>query len=303
LETVTAARTLADGSGGKVTALFVGNTDLSDDMLAYGADNVLHAAYPELDNYTSDGYKTALLAAVKETGAELVMMAATALGRDLGAVAAARLEAAYLPDCTAIEVHDNELAAQRPVYGGRCLMNLATAGRPAVVTIRPKAYTAVARRMPGAGVTKLNLNLTGVIRAANVETRVEAGGKMDVTEADVIVSGGRGMKEAANFTLLEELAETLGGTVGATRAVVDADWRPHSEQVGQTGKVVSPSLYIAVGISGAVQHLAGMRTSKVIVAVNKDKDAPIFKIADYGIVGDSLEVVPALNSAIKALNR
>jgi electron transfer flavoprotein alpha subunit len=178
-------------------------------------------------------------------------------------------------------------------------MTFAATGLPVVLSLRPKAFTATPREGMTAQVTSLRIDLAGKILSTLKETRAESGGKLDVTEADAVVAGGRGMKANENFKLIEDLAATLRGAVGASRAVVDAGWRPHSEQVGQTGKVVSPTLYIAAGISGAIQHLAGMRSSKVIVAINKDPEAPIFKSADYGIIGDAMEVLPALNEAIK----
>jgi electron transfer flavoprotein alpha subunit len=177
-------------------------------------------------------------------------------------------------------------------------MTVAVDGR-AVIGIRSKAFPAMETGSMQPDSRSLSVSFEGKIKSRFVEMVAEQGGKLDVTEADVIVSGGRGLKEASNFILVEELVSVLKGAVGASRAVVDLDWRPHSEQVGQTGKVVSPTLYIAVGISGAIQHLAGMRTSKVIVAINKDREAPIFKLADYGIVGDALEVLPVLTAAIR----
>lgn len=302
LECLSIARKLADTAGGKVTAVIPGTADLALDVAPYGANQIFTASNPALDNYTPDGYRALLATAIAHTKPHIVMMAATTQGRDVGAIAAIDLSAAYLPDCIAVEVKEGELFATRPVYGGRCLMNLATAEWPAVVTTRPKAFSSVYRDSNAAEIVPLDVAIPA-IKAENIETRSESGGKMDVTEADVIVGGGRGMKGAEQFGMLEQLADALGGTVGVTRAVVDAGWRPHSEQVGQTGKVVAPTLYIAAGISGAIQHLAGMRTSKVIVAINKDKDAPIFKIADYGIVGDVAEVIPALTTAVKALPR
>lgn len=297
-ETVTIARKLADVAGGKVTALLIGSADGSK-VEQYGADSILTVNHPELGGYSSEGYREALIAAKEQSGAELIIIAATALGRDLGPTVAAHLDAAFLPDCTAVKIEEGQLSVARPVYAGRCIMNLTATGWPAVVTIRPKAITPVVRDGHTAEKGELTVELGGKIRAKLVETRVSGGEKLDVTEADVIVSGGRGLKAEEHFHLVEELAESLGAAVGATRAIVDAGWRPHSEQIGQTGKVVAPTLYFAVGISGAIQHLAGMRTSKTIVAINKDPDAPIFKAADYGIIGDVFDVLPTLTAAIK----
>ncbi len=304
LEAVSGARKLADLTGGKLNALLIGTSldAMAGEVEGYGVDRLLLAEHPDLENYSPEGHREALLAAVQESGAKLVVMSASALGRDLGPTVAARLDAAFLPDCISVEYVEGRLTVTRPVYAGRCIMTLAATAWPAVVTLRPKAFLAAPREVAAMERLPLSVSLDGKIRARMLEFLTEAGEKLDVTEADTVVSGGRGMKGAENFQLIEELAETLGGAVGASRAVVDAEWRPHSEQVGQTGKLVSPTLYIACGISGAIQHLAGMRSSKVIVAVNKDPEAPIFKTADYGIVGDAMEVLPALTKALKELN-
>jgi len=244
------------------------------------------------------GYREAVLAGVKEVNADLVIIAGTAMGRDLAPVVAARLDSTLLPEVTEIDFLNDKVQCVRPTYGGRCNMTITLDGK-AVIGIRSKAFPAAETGSKQAENRSITVDLEGKIKSRFVEIVAEQGEKLDVTEADVIVSGGRGLKEASNFTLVEELASVLKGAVGASRAVVDLDWRPHSEQVGQTGKVVSPTLYIAVGISGAIQHLAGMRTSKVIVAINKDREAPIFKSADYGIVGDAMEVLPVLTEALR----
>jgi len=299
-EALTVGRRLADATGGKLTALATG-IELSqhtDTIAQYGPDLILLTENKSLENYTPEGYREAVIIGVKESAAELVIMSGTAMGRDLAPIIAAKLDSSLLPDVTDISVVDNRLQAVRPVYGGRCQMTIAAEGN-AVVSLRPKAFPAQESESKQPECRLININLDGIIKSKFVELVAEQGEKLDVTEADVIVSGGRGLKGPENFELIEELAAVLKGSVGASRAVVDLNWRPHSEQVGQTGKVVSPTLYIAVGISGAIQHLAGMRTSKVIVAINKDPDAPIFKIADYGIVGDALKVVPELTRAIR----
>lgn len=301
LEALSLSRELADSSGGKCFALLIGSSveGLGGELRKYGIDKLIVAEHPELDGYSPEGYREAVLAAVAETGAEVVVLAATAMGRDLAPTVAARWDAALLPDCVVASYGDGKLSVTRSVYAGRCMMELTATSMPVVLSIRPKAFAVKERAENAVEISKVTVNLDGKIRAKLLETRVEASGKMDVAEADVIVAGGRGMKEAENFKLIEDLAKILGGAVGASRAVVDNEWRPHSEQVGQTGKVVSPTLYIAAGISGAIQHMAGMRTSKVIVAINKDPEAPIFKSADYGIVGDAMEVLPALINAVK----
>jgi len=305
LEALATAASLAAETGGSVVALLVGPNAaaLAPELGKYGVGKVFVADAPELAGYTPEGYREAVIAGMNQCGAEVVVLAATILGRDLAPVLAAKLKAALLPDCTAIKVEDGKLVVNRPVYAGRCLMTLAAQSFPAVVSVRPKAFPVKPGEALPVETVALTVNLAGVIRARLVEERSEAGGKLDVSEADVIVAGGRGLKGPENFGMIEELADLLHGAVGVSRPVVDSGWRPHGEQVGQTGKVVGPTLYIAAGISGAIQHLAGMRSSKVIVAINKDAEAPIFKAADYGIIGDALEVVPALIKAVRESGR
>lgn len=301
LEALTAGRKMKN-SDGQLAAVLVGeglNNTISQ-LEGFGLDRLFIADYPQLGTYTPDGYLAALLKAQEIFPCDLILMGASSLGRDLAPTLSARLSAPLLPDCVDVKVETDQVVVKRPVYGGRLFITLSTAHRPVVISLRPKAYLPEKDNGKLPEPERLELNLEGVVKSQCVEFREEAGGKLDVTEADVVVSGGRGLKGPENFSIVEELAAVLGGAVGASRAVVDAGWRPHSEQVGQTGKVVSPTLYIAVGISGAVQHLAGMRSSKVIVAINRDPDAPIFKVADYGIVGDALEIVPALTQALKA---
>lgn len=303
LEAVTYARKLADMIGGKLNALLVGSSldGLAEKIEKFGPDRLYLAENPDLEGYTPDGYREAVIAAMNETGAKCLVLSATVLGRDLAPIIAANLDAALLPDCTGVEYVEGCLTVTRPVYAGRCIMTFSATAWPVVLSLRPKAFLAKEREGIATERISLDVNLEGKIKARLLETKEEAGEKLDVSEADIVVAGGRGMKSEENFKVIEELADALGGAVGTSRATVDAGWRPHSEQVGQTGKVVNPTLYIAAGISGAIQHLAGMRTSKIIVAVNKDPDAPIFKSADYGIVGDALEVLPALTQAIKEI--
>ena len=300
-EAVSGARKLADLTGGKLTALMIGGAvrDLAGMIGKYGPDRILLVEHPDLEGYSPEGYREAILTAVAETQAKVVILTATAMGRDLAPMLSASLDAALLPDCTTLEYEEGRLIVTRPVYAGRLMMKLSAATLPVVLSLRPKAFLAVEREGQTSQVDKLAVSLEDKIRAHLLEMRAAGGDRPDVTEADIVVAGGRGMKAPENFKLIEDLADALGGAVGVSRAVVDTGWRPHSEQVGQTGKVVSPTLYIAAGISGAIQHLAGMRSSKVIVAINKDADAPIFKSADYGIVGDAMEVLPALLEAVK----
>ena len=232
-----------------------------------------------------EGCASAIAERAKSGGYGAVLFAATATGKDLAARVAAKLGVGVAMDVTELSVEGGTIVATRPVYAGKAMQKVRVLGKPAVISVRPSVFTPP----PGAQAS---------------QGKPESAGTLDVAEAQVIISGGRGLKEPANFKVLEELARAFGGraAVGASRAVVDAGWRAHADQVGQTGKTVSPSLYIAVGISGAIQHLAGMRTSKVIVAINKDKDAPIFKVADYGVVGDLFEIVPKLTEEIRKLH-
>ncbi|MBM3327344.1 MAG: electron transfer flavoprotein subunit alpha/FixB family protein [Calditrichaeota bacterium] len=305
LEALSAGRRLVDAAGGKLTALLLGSgiDGLTEIVRGCGADAIYLADHPDLALYSPEAYCETAATAMLKSNAQIFLLSATALGRDLAPLAAAKLDAGLLTDCTEAALENGQLVVKRPVYGGRLIMTLAAASLPVVVSLRPKIFPVVKCEVAEPTIEKLTLNLDGVIRARCVETKAEAGGKLDVTEADVVVSGGRGLRSPDNFHLIEELAAALRGAVGASRPVVDIGWRPHSEQVGQTGKVVSPTLYIAAGISGAIQHLAGMSSSKVIVAINKDPEAPIFKVADYGIVGDALEILPVLTQAVKALER
>ena len=298
LEVLTAARRLADSMSATVDALVLGATPLPDaDQLGlYGADRVLLATSVDFANYSPDGY-AATIAAEARTH-EAVIFAATATGKDLAPRAAARLGVGCATDVTEIAFEGGAIVARRPVYAGKALQKVALSARPAVLSLRPNTVPPVESRKAGA-VEHVNVpDYTARVQVTGIRAPAQA--VLDVAEAQIVVSGGRGLKAPANFKLLEELAAALGNAAGgASRAVVDAGWREHGAQVGQTGKTVSPSLYFAVGISGAIQHLAGMRTAKTIVAINKDKDAPIFKVADYGVVGDLFEVVPKLTQEIR----
>jgi electron transfer flavoprotein alpha subunit len=227
------------------------------------------------------------------------MFSATALGKDLAPRVAVKLEAGLAADCTALRIENGQLVATRPVYAGKALTDVVIQSPVKVFTLRPNVFTARASGSAAAPAQEMSPEFAEEDFATVVKEIRASSGKLDVAEADIIVTGGRGVKGPEHFSMIEQLAEALGGAVGASRAVVDAGWRPHEEQVGQTGKTVSPSLYIAVGVSGAIQHLAGMSSSKYIVAINKDKDAPIFQLATYGIVGDAFEIVPALTAEIR----
>jgi electron transfer flavoprotein alpha subunit len=231
---------------------------------------------------------------------DAVFFSGTAMGRDLAPRVAARLGVGAIADVVGLSLNGSSFSARRPVYSGKAFATVDTAGKsPQVISLRPNVFGAVQTGGSAEVVALDGLELS--IRAVVKELLDTGGGELDVAEADIIVSGGRGIKGPENFALIRELADALGAAVGASRAVVDAGWIEHKHQVGQTGKVVSPSLYVACGISGAIQHLAGMSSSKVIVAINKDPDAPIFKVADFGVVGDLFDVVPPMVEAIKQL--
>lgn len=255
---------------------------------------------PVLGAYTAEGYAMALASYAKETGANVVLAGATRLGRDFMPRVAVLLEAGIASDVTAINWDGEPLTVVRPIYGGKVLTEVSFSAYPAVVTTRPNTFGV---EEPGTTPGEFAEKQIGLspdqIRAKVIRVEEKAQGKVDLTEADIVVSGGHGMKAAENFELLENLAATIGGVVGATRSVVDAKWRDYEDQVGKSGKTVSPKLYIAMGISGAIHHIMGMGTSKVVLAVNKDANAPIFKYADYGIVGDLFEVAPAMTEAFR----
>ena len=304
-EVVTGCRRLADALGnGTVDALVVaaGPVRGTEALGGFGADKVITLTNPAFGSYAPEGYARAIVDRVKAGGYGAVVFAASATGKDLAPRVAARLGRPLAQDVTDLAVESGAVIAIRPVYAGKALLKIQVGGSPAVLSLRPNVFTPVHRPKPGTDETAAVEGAAG--RVVVKQIKAAPAGTLDVAEAPIVVSGGRGLKEPANFKVLEELAAAFGGraAVGASRAVVDAGWRPHADQVGQTGKTVSPTLYVAVGVSGAIQHLAGMRTSKVIVAINKDKDAPIFKVADYGIVGDLFEVVPRLTEEIKKLH-
>ena len=297
-EVVWAARQLADATGGTVDALVIGasGVDAAGAKLGeVGADRVLVAEDASFARYSPDGYAGTVAGVAKAGGYGAVLVAATAAGKDLAPRIAARLDAPLASDVTGVGTEGGKVTATRPVYAGKAVQQLRVDAPLAVVSLRPNAFT------PGSAAKAGAVSKAAAVAASRVtvrEVKAAEQGKLDVAEASVVVSGGRGLKGPEHFALIENLAKALGAAVGASRAVVDAGWRPHAEQVGQTGKTVSPQLYVAVGISGAIQHLAGMRTAKVIVAINKDKDAPIFQVADYGVVGDLFEILPRLTEEV-----
>jgi electron transfer flavoprotein alpha subunit len=300
-EVVTGARRMADGLNADVEALVLaaGVAKGSDLLGGFGADAVVTLTNAGFAMYAPEGYAQAVADRAKAGGYSVVVFSASATGKDLAPRVAAKLATGLAADVTDVSVEGGALVAVRPVYAGKALLKVKLTGKPAILSLRPNVFTPVQR--PKAGAAHSVAVEVAVGRVVVKENKAVEAGALDVAEAAIVISGGRGLKEPANFKILEDLAKAFGGraAVGASRAVVDAGWRPHADQVGQTGKTVSPTLYIAVGISGAIQHLAGMRTSKVIVAINKDKDAPIFKVADYGIVGDLFEIVPKLAEDIR----
>ena len=307
IEAVSEGKRLADKLGGELDAAVVGSgvQDIAASLGAYGATKVYVVDDPALKDYTPHGYTKALCRIVKETQPSILLMGCTSMGRDLGPKVAARLATGIAPDCTALEIDaDGRLLMTRPMFAGGAIVKVVCPdSTPQIATIRPNVFAAsTPDESQSAEVVKMDAEVSpDELRTLVREVIKSAGATVDLTEAQVIVSGGRGMGGPENFKILEELAEALGAAVGASRAAVDAGWRDHQFQVGQTGKTVSPVLYVACGISGAIQHLAGMKTSKVIVAVNKDPEAPIFKMADYGIVGDLFEVVPIMTEEAKKL--
>ena len=301
LQALSEGRRVADGLGSKLYALLSGSAvaDLAAGLASQGPDTVLVAQHEILGHYHPEAFASVLAAAVRKTGSAYVFLSATALGRDLAARAAAKLDAGLASDCIEVEISGGAVRVKRPVYSGRAMATARFATTPAFATLRPNAFPVVqiSGRNPAVETLSTEVDLSKV-RARTVEVKTGEGGETDISEASVVVAGGRAMKGPENFGLIRDLARALGGAVGASRAAVDAGWIGHQYQVGQTGKVVAPGLYIACGISGAIQHVAGMSTSKVIVAINKDPEAPIFKLADYGIVGDLYEVLPKLTEEV-----
>jgi electron transfer flavoprotein alpha subunit len=302
-EVVHTARTIADQTSGEVIALVIGDQvqAIASELGGYGATKILVVQQPKLGKYSSTAYAKVIAEAAKKEQADIILLPATAMGKDSAPRVAVKLDAGLASDCTALKVNDGNIIATRPVYAGKALTEIKINSAVKVFTLRPNVFPAGASTGAAATVEVMDIPLTeSDFTSLAIET-TQASGKVDVAETDIIVTGGRGMKGPENFKLIEDLAGVLNGAVGASRAVVDAGWRPHSEQVGQTGKTVSPSLYIAVAVSGSIQHIAGMSSSKYIVAINKDKDAPIFQIADYGIVADAFDIVPAITLEIKKL--
>jgi len=305
-EVVTAARVLADALGSEVHAVVLGASGTqaaAGELGRHGADKIFVGESGAFERYSPEGFTTVIVNFIKEHGCDAAVFPATALGKDLAPRVAARLGVDYLSDATALEASGGTISVTRPRYAGKVFGKTAVSAKPVVVSIRPNIFQPADNARAGE-VQSLNVDLGNADFGAVVkEIKAAASEKMDVSEAPIVISGGRGLQSPDNFKLLDDLAEAFGGkaAVGASRAVVDAGWRPHGDQVGQTGKTVAPTLYIAVGISGAIQHLAGMRTSRYIVAINKDPEAPIFKVADYGIVGDLFQILPRMTEEVKKM--
>ena len=304
LEAVTAARMLADNLGnGEVHALLIGPTGIAGKAAQigeYGADAVMVVEHPGLANYNPEVATATCAERIKAGGYRAAVFSTSAQGRDLAPRVAARLGVSVVTDVVSFAIEGDSVVVRHPMNIGKVVATIVMSATPAVIAMRPNVIAPAKNAKPGRVENAQPAVDPASTRVKVLETRQGSGGKLDLAEAPVVIAGGRGLKAAENFKLVEDLAAAFGNAaVGATRAVTDDGWRPHSDQIGQTGRLVSPELYVAVGISGAVQHLAGMRTSKTIVAVNKDKDAPIFKVADYGIVGDVFEVIPALTEAVR----
>jgi electron transfer flavoprotein alpha subunit len=305
-EVLSEGKRLADALGQPMVAVLMGGHGISAQAEAlgqWGAAKVYVGEDGQLGEYRVGPYARVVVDVARQVDAGIILMGASSTGKDLGPRVAARLGVGMLSDCVGFELKDGRLIGRRPLYAGKLYAQVACKVSPQVATARPNVF---AKGQPDPSLKAEVVRVTaqfeeGDLRVKQVELREEASGRPDLTEAEVIVAGGRGMKGPENYPMLETLADLLGGAVGASRAAVDAGWRSQSDQVGQTGKVVTPNLYIACGISGSIQHLAGMGTSKVIVAVNKDPDAPIFQKADYGVVDDLFKILPPFIEEVKRL--
>lgn len=317
-ELIGKGKDLAEALGTQVTAVLVGSgvKNLADELAEYGADKVIVVDDPELKEYRTEPYAHALSSVIEKYKPEIMLVGATAIGRDLGPRVSARIHTGLTADCTQLEIGDfpinpvpgketkhNQLLMTRPAFGGNTIATIACPDfRPQMATVRPGVMQ---KREKQAGVKasveEFNPGFTPDNKYVEILEIVKAvTDTVDIMDAKILVSGGRGVGSAENFKLLEDLAEAIGGTVSCSRAVVDAGWKPKDLQVGQTGKTVRPHVYFAIGISGAIQHIAGMEESDIIVAINKDETAPIFSVADYGVVGDLNKILPVLTEQIKA---
>lgn len=311
-EVISEAKLIADKLGSEFTVLTIGKIEDNDanELAKYGAKKIIIADLDKLNSnshideiiYSPRALAKLITEISKEQSSQVIILSATALGKDLTGRLGIKSDSAVFNDCIDIIIEDGKISASRPVFAGKSIADVSTDSDNIIISLRPNVFKPVITENSEIEIVHFDISsisFTSEDFNSVVKEIIISEAKLDVAEADKIVSGGRGLRGPENFNLIENLAVSLGAATGASRAVVDAGWRPHSEQVGQTGKTVSPSLYIACGISGAIQHLAGMSSSKCIVAINKDKDAPIFQIADYGIVGDVFEIVPELTEEIK----
>jgi len=299
-ELATIASEMAKGLGGAVDAVVIGGAvaKCAESLAKTGVVKVYQAESTALEHFAPESYTAVLADVIRKAQPAVILFGATGYGKELGARTAARLDMGLITDCTSYSVEGGTLVLKRPVYAGKAVATVKSKALPVMVSMRPNIFPPAAEVSASAPIEKVDVPAV-TPRARVVEKVKKEAVAVDLAEAKIVVSGGRGAKSAEGFEPIKQLANTLGAAVGASRAAVDAGWIDYSTQVGQTGKTVAPKLYIALGISGAIQHLAGMSSSKVIVAVNKDPDAPIFKVADYGIVADLFDVVPVLNEEIK----
>ncbi|WP_026693719.1 electron transfer flavoprotein subunit alpha/FixB family protein [Peribacillus kribbensis] len=300
-EAIAAAKTISEG--GEVVGVALGSdvSGFGESLIQYGADRVVTVAHPSLAQYTSDGFSQALLGVIDSEKPEGIVLGHTALGKDLAPRIAGKLDSGLVSDVTSLEETGGNLVFTRPIYSGKAFEKKIITDGLVFVTIRPNNIDALEKDGGRTGdISSLDVDIKD-LRTIIKDVVRKASEGVDLSEAKVIIAGGRGVKSEEGFEPLKELADVLGGAVGASRGACDADYCDYSLQIGQTGKVVTPDLYIACGISGAIQHLAGMSNSKVIVAINKDPEANIFKVADYGIVGDLFEVVPLLTEEFRKL--
>lgn len=299
-ETLSIGRKLASQTSGRLLGFLAGPAaeSVASELGKFGAGKVFVATDAGLDQYVTELYADALKQAIDQARPAILLFGGTSNGRDLAPRIAARLDVGVASDVDSLEWSAGKLKARRPVYSGKAFARVEVEGQPAIATTRPNAFPVEESAAAAPEIARIAFEKKEP-RTRVLETRVPEAGELSIAEADIIVSGGRGLKEAANFSYIRDLAHAIGGAVGASRATVDAGWIDHQHQVGQTGRVVSPNLYIACGISGAIQHLAGMSTSKHIVAINKDPEAPIFRVADLGVVGDLFQIVPALTEEVR----
>jgi electron transfer flavoprotein alpha subunit len=306
-QVVGAARKMADAKSLSVSAIAIGKGigDTANTLIKLGVDTVFICNSPEVENFIDESYAKIVADISAKVSPKVILGGASFFGKELFPRLAAILNSGLAPDITGLEWDGENILATRPIYGGKAILKVTPAGAgPQIATLRPKAFADAVVDVNRSGKSEqITYDSAKHGARAKVLEKVSEGGQtISLTDADIIVSGGRGLREPDNFKLIKDLASALGAAVGASRATVDAGWIPYSHQVGQTGKTVNPKLYVACGISGAIQHLVGMQSSKIIVAINRDSEAPIFKVATYGIVGDLFEFVPALTEKLKAMS-